>query len=102
MLIKLNHVKEARLKEGRILKSYVFKVDENREICIDTEGDNSINVIFLEDKRRKTGDVVVGMFISSGLCYIENLMSGIYLDEKKITAYDHMFRDTDEVVAYEV
>ena len=87
----------ARLKEGKILKSFDFRVDENRVISIDTEGDNSVNVIFLKDRRRETGDRIVAMFISSGLCYIENLMTGACLDEKKIVGYAHMFRDTDEI-----
>ena len=90
MKIRLNYVRDYGTELG---KSFIFSVNENKRISIDTDSDNSIRWVWFHDDR---ADKVVSCFTTVGLVYIENITDGVDLDLNKIRKYDHMFRDEDE------
>lgn len=93
MQVRLDYVRDFG---GELGKNFYFRVNKNKVICVDTDSDNSIRVVSFHDLR---ADKLVGCFMADGLVYIENITDGVNLDLDKIREYDHMFRDTDEVMA---
>ena len=89
MLIKLNWVRDYS-EIGSKGKAYIFGVNDHKRIKIDTADDNSIESVWFHDDR---ADHIVAYFTVVGLVYIENLMSGVYLDVDKLREYDHMFKE---------
>lgn len=85
MLIKLDHVRDYTA-EG-LGKRFHFLVDRNRRITVDTDNDNSVTDIWFHDSRSDG----LSWFAVDGLLYIENIMTGIYLDPDKASAYDDIF-----------
>lgn len=92
MKIRLNYVRDYGTELG---KSFIFSVNENKRISVDTDSDNSIRWVWFHDD---SADKVVGCFTTVGLVYIENITDGVDLDLDKIREYDYMFTDEDEYI----
>ena len=84
MLIRLSYVKDYRDVDAG--KTYVFRISDKKDIEVDTEKDNSIKAVwFYRDKE------ICNWFFPKGLTYIENIMTGPWMDTEEVYKYEDQF-----------
>lgn len=90
-MLRLNYVRD--YSEMGCGKTFIFKVDDNKSISIDTEKDNAITAIWFHDKREDNS--VVDWFSCNALVYMEDIISDheLTIDLDKLALYDEWFID---------